>query len=379
MGQFKITTLAYLALCLPSLGGSKGSTQAQGLDTVYGDPFDLGAGGSVLTWATQESVLMNNPALLPHGKKAFRWLGYKINLAPGLDSINVARSYASSNGQSEESSAGTDQEIQETLERFETPVHLGTSGAVSLIVNNGGFAGFFNVAPDIRYWPQGDVSHGSGIPNVVLRSETYAGGYVAGSTLLNQYFSFGASCKYLLINRQIRSIELTDPQAISELGSIYSEFSGTNLSPSTLGMDLSSLIFLQGEHVDYRLAITTTNLGGLKLASQESIPQMVHAGVGLTFHSQQDALHLSIDYRDVLNASPSEPSYKRFHLGSRFLLRGLLGVSSGIYHGAPSYGLEIDLILMRLAVAYYTREYYANPGIDSRPIVVLSYSQGLAI
>lgn len=58
------------------------------------------------------------------------------------------------------------------------------------------------------------------------------------------------------------------------------------------------------------------------------------------------------------------------------MLRTYIGLAAGVYHGYPSAGIELDLLLMRLGVSTYTREFGDHPGVDPRRIVMGSISTG---
>ena len=342
----------------------------------YQDPFDTGAGGSVLTWATQESMLMNNPALLPYGGKFLRWLGTKFNLMPGADSVNLAQSLAANQGSDDSSDSQSLTEGLDTL--FNSPIHLGFSSATSLITSGGGFSIFASGEPDIRAWKRGDPERGSGTPSILVRSETYGGAYgsLAGRSLW-QWLSWGVSAKYLMGNEVEERIEITDQDQLQSIQSNPQEVSDLTSFSSGTGLDGGLLVFAQGQHLDFKAAATITNLGGLSLTGGKGIryPQMMNAGLGLTLHSNVDAIHFSVDYRDIQN-SLEQPLYKHLYTGVRVTLRTYLGISAGLYHGSPSYGAEIDLILFRLAGAVYTREYADTPGLDARKIYIASLSIG---
>lgn len=349
--------------------------QAKTIQPLYEDPFDIGAGGTVLTWATQESMLINNPALLPHGGTFLRWIGAKFNLAPGLDSLVFAQDLLNSGGpETEQNNSDNPLSI---LSNFSTPVHFGASAALSLITNNGGFAVFASAEPDIKFWERGDPELGTGVPNVVIRSELYGGANLATAAKTWKWLSLGASFKALQISETLSNVELTDQQGIQQLQSTFSNVDAGGLDTGA-GVDGGGLLFFQGQLVDFRLAVTASNIGNVQLNSGRILPQMVHAGFGLTFHTSLDAIHFSAELRDITRAYPEEPDYKRLHLGTRILVRTYVGLAAGLYHGSPSYGLELDLFFFRLAATYYTREYSTSPGVDPRKIILISYRQGVS-
>lgn len=347
----------------------------------YQDPFDTGAGGSVMTWSTQESMLMNNPALLPYGGKFFRWMGMKINLMPGKDSVDLTQElgkrYAS--GGSTETTTNTAGSFDETLNTLIAhPIHLGASSATSFITSKGGVCAFFSAEPDIRAWKHGDPEKGSGTPSVVVHNEIYGGLYASlAEKSFMDWLSFGISAKYLMANESVTRIDVLDREQIDEIQNNPQKLSDLTSFSSGTGLDGSFLIFLQSSHVDLRLSGAVANAGGLSLSGGSGItyPQMFHGGVGLTLHTEGDALHFSADYRDISDTL-GEPLYRHLYTGMRLTLRTYLGLSAGLYHGNPSYGAELDLLLFRLAASVYTREYGQSPGTDPRKIYILSTSFG---
>jgi hypothetical protein len=83
---------------------------------------------------------------------------------------------------------------------------------------------------------------------------------------------------------------------------------------------------------------------------------------------------LALDYRDI-GAAHKEKIFKRIRAGSKIMLRRYIGFGAGIHDGWPAYAAEVDLILMRLTAAFYTKEMGDSPGVDPRPI----YSAGIAL
>ncbi|MFK7873556.1 MAG: hypothetical protein AB8C84_10420 [Oligoflexales bacterium] len=342
------------------------------VEPVLEDPFDIGGGGSSLTRGTQEGMLISNPATLPYGGVFYRWTGVKTSVFAGADSVETARSQLQGDNAEEEVSQ------EDILKLVDQPLHIGVSQTVSFILNNGGFTVFLNTHPDLRAWPKGDPYLGIGGPTVVARNEIYAGGVASiASQSYWRWLSFGVNFKYLLINDSLTVVDMTDREAVANLQEQSGAVDQSILNTGT-GMDFASLIFKQGQNIDFRLAAVMENLGGLALIGTGAPlekKQMLHTGASVTLHNEADAIHLSVDYRDVLNAY-GEPVFKRIYAGTKILLRQYVGISSGVYHGSPSYGAEIDFILFRLSAATYRREYGATPGVDQRRVYVISLTTG---
>lgn len=341
---------------------------ASSVDAFYMDPFDIAAGGTSLTHATQEGILANNPAQLPYGSKNLRWIGNKTTLSIGQDTLGIATSLRKMNPSS----------LENTV--LKHPVHFGVSESLAFLTRYAGIAAIASTAPDMRFWQYGDPTTGAGTPDIVLQNQSYGGlyGSLASKTLW-KVLSVGATAKYFLIDQKRVAVDLTDQKALTHK---IKEF--TAISPKKInrgfGIDLSSLFFLQGAHVDWRLGLSVQNLGGMKTTGEKvlKLPETFNAGTALTFHTQSSALHFLADFRDLTNAMHEE-NYSRIYLGAKLLLFTYVGVAAGIYEGRPTYGAEVDLLIFRLALSSFTHEYGDRPGVDSRPIYMLSLSTGVSI
>lgn len=339
------------------------------------DPFDYAAGGAVVTRATQNGILASNPALLPYGAKHLRWLGFRTSLYPGVDSIALIRDLQSGLGGGESTEEGGS-EVQDFLDTaFDSPLHFGLSETLSIITNNMGVGVFASTEPDIRAWRKGDPEFGAGTPSLVVRSETYSGALLSFARRTFPWLSVGVTAKYLIVDEKRAAIEVTDKAAIAEA---KDKLVSQGFAKSRgYGVDAGTLAFFQGNYVDLRLGATAMNVGGVRLSGDDApeLKQYYNAGLGLTFHGTTSAIHFAADLRDVTNVYEEE-SFKRFYLGARMMLVKILGLAIGVYHGHPSYGVELDLFLFKLSASVYTREYGAHPGVDTRQIYILSLAFG---
>jgi hypothetical protein len=151
---------------------------------------------------------------------------------------------------------------------------------------------------------------------------------------LTNALSFGVTAKYLYAGEPDLAIELTDTESLqalqtpSGLRSLISPNSG-------YGYDAGLLLFKQGRSSDFRLALKVDDVGGTKLAgdgSLKSLKQTLSYGVAYTLHTGTDAIHCSLDYRDVQGAY-GEEIFKRVRLGTKLLFtQGSWGPSRGLIH-----------------------------------------------
>jgi hypothetical protein len=346
----------------------------KGSAPIYEDPFDIAAGGASLTRASQAGMMFSNPALIPYGPGFHRWAGNETTFMIGKDSVEFAQSLrgGSSSSDSTGESSGTTEFIDKVMK---SPIHAGVLNNFAYINRFFGFSTFNRGEFDISAKKFGDT----GLPALRFRAESYQGvGLSVASFAPTQFLSLGVTGKYLYAGEPDLAIELTDQEAIQNLQSSSGLKSLVGMNTG-IGYDAGMLLFAQGMSVDYRLALKVDDFGGTKMtgdASLKELKQMYSAGLGLTLHNSIDAIHLSVDYRDIQNAYQEE-KFKRIRVGSKYLLRRHLGVALGYYDGWPSYGLELDAWLIRLSASYYTREFGSKPGIDPRPIYALGFTMGM--
>jgi len=333
---------------------------------VWQDDFDLSAGGASLSLATQEGMLFANPAQLPIGGKLFRWLGLKSSFFIGEQSVALFQSFRQ---KTEEEESNMSSKI------FEKSIHFGTSYSFSFITNNLGIVSFFKLAPE-AYTSRYGIA---GMPQLKLSGELYGGVVVGGGFRLPKipWLSLGVGLKYLIVS---------EPEIIADISSLESlkniqdpEALQKHFHPGQgLGLDLGMLFFFPGSSIDYRLSIKLDNLGGTYFRNADypsSFKQTFHIGTGVTFHQNSSAIHLALDYRDITNAYKEE-WFKKLYMGVKTMIQTYLGVGLGLYQGYLSYGVEIDLIFLRLAAVHYTEETGEHPGVKPRSIYQITLATG---
>ncbi len=365
-------------------GGTSPAFARKTNQAVYEDPFDIAAGGASLTKASKEGIVFSNPALLPQGGKFHRWAGSTFTLLANKESIDTAREIFNNARSKNDNSDQTEEEKQAAQDEqnaafvdkvFTDPVRVGWGAAISWLTNNFGLGVISRFEPDIRAKQFGTT----GLPEVRFRAESYHG--VALGTAVRtpiRWLLLGVTAKYLYVAEPDVSAEVTDSEAIAQFRDPAFIQNLTSHNKGT-GFDVGSLLFFQGKNVDLSIAGKADDVGNTKLEGPSDTPtelkQVVSAGVGLTLHTSADAIHFAADYRDIMN-SYEEDLFKKVYLGTKITLRTYVGLAAGYYNGNPSYGAEIDLILLRIAGTYYTRELGDHPGVDPRHIYMVSMALG---
>lgn len=356
------------SFCLLLLVGI--STEAYARKTnqaVYEEPFDLAAGGASLTRASREGVMFANPAIMPHGEQFFRWLGVQTSVVAARESVAFAQSMAGGG----QGNAGADEIIDQVLVD-KTPIHFGTTTALSFITNNFGIGAFARLEPDI-YGEQYGVG---GTPAIHVSAEAYSGGVGSFAFKPLSWLSLGVTAKYLYVAEPDIELSLTDQSAIQNLTNNPQSLQEAASFGSGIGTDAGLLVFLQGHTVDWRFALKVDDIGDTQFSgTQAPFLQTIHTGAAVTFHGSQNALHLSLDYRDVLNAY-EEKTFKKVYAGAKLMLFERLGLAAGLYQGIPTVGARIEALFLKFGLTAYGREMGETVGERQRNLYVAHFSVG---
>ncbi len=334
-------------------------------ELLYTEPFDLAAGGTSLTRASQEGIVFANPALLPLGGAWLRWVGFQAGFMLDRD---LAQSAQSGNiGDA----AGTG-ESSFVDELFAKSLHFGQTATLSFLNKNVAISAFERVELDVEGQRFGD----GGLPSVNFAVEAYGGILTSSAFRPARWISLGVTAKQLYVSEPVIQVPITDQNKIRELTENTSKLQDEISLNQGTGADLGALFLLQGFNLDLSLGLKVEDLGGTKFTgSQPDFPQTFNAGFGLALHGTKEVLHLSLDYRDIGNAY-DEKTFKKVYIGARLMLRNMLGVACGLYQGIPTAGIRVDLLLFKLGVTAYGRELGSFPGDKQRNMVMIYTSLG---
>ena len=331
---------------------------------ILQDPFDTAAGGASLTRAARQSVILANPALMPYGAKFHRWIGTQFGVLANKDSIEFLQSMVnggSNDAEGEEEAGDTATALIDKV--FDTPIHAGFFNITSYIINNFGLALFGSSVIDIQAREFGDT----GMPEVRFGMDLYVGGAGGFAVQTFKWLSLGLTAKYLMVAEPSIGVSLVDQEQIASLSdpSALQELASYGRG---MGYDAGALVFLQGSAVDFRFALKVEDVGNTSFTgTQAPFLQTINAGTSLTLHSNKDALHLAVDFRDM-QAAYDEHWFKRVYAGARLVMRQYIGLAYGLYQGWPSYGVRLDLLVMKLGATVHTKELGSYPGENPRSI-----------
>ena len=333
-------------------------------ELVYTEPFDLAAGGTTLTRASQEGIVFANPALLPLGAATIRWVG--------LETAFIVDREMAQNGSSNIKAAADTSDPNFVDGLFARSLHFGQSASLSFLNANFAISVFDRVEVDV----EGSRYDNGGLPQLNLGVEAYAG--VMGTTAVKpfRWLSLGMTGKYLYMGDPIIEIPVTDEARIKALTADTSALRDEIKYGKGLGADLGMLLFWQTNYVDLSLGVKIEDVSGTKLSNgQETLPQTTNAGLGLAFHGSTSVLHLSLDYRDIYDAY-DEKKFKKIYLGARLMLAQVVGVAVGLYQGIPTFGVRFDALFFKFGATAYGRELGSYPGDKQRNMVTIYTSIG---
>ena len=236
---------------------------------------------------------METPALLGLGTSWIRWAGFQtsIKLTGNRTEIENARAKLSeSNPSSESEGAGSELDSLSAID-------FGFGGEVNVaFMNRYGGGGIF---ADANAYADYSEFGNTGIPGARAVVDQLGGGALSGSYSPLRWLHLGATQKLLYGSaKEFVLTPLNANKVSAEAADISSLGSGT-------GTDLATLIYLKDYDIDYSLALTIQNVVPL-IFSDNAYPtfsRTINAGAGLTFHTEVNALHLSLELNDLQSAS----------------------------------------------------------------------------
>lgn len=334
-------------------------------DPIYLEPFDRGAGGTVLTRASREGVLLGNPALLGLGSAWLRWVGMQttIKLAADKDKVQtVIDAINSGTGSDTNSESAIDTNLLSNVD-----LGPGAELSVSFLNKHAGGALIGDAGLYAKYDEFGDT----GIPGARLVVDAVGGMAASAAFSPVRWLHLGATQKYLYgIEKNVVLTPVNGNEGLAEAQDISGLGEGQ-------GTDIGMLLFFQDFTIDYLIGLTVKNLTPVKFSNEAypTLPQTKNLGLGLTFHSGSNAVHFSAELHDI-ESKTGESLSRRLRFGSRLTLWQRLGLAVGIYNDKPSYGLKLDLLFLKIGLSFYSRIVGFGNNSFSRDEGTITFSVG---
>lgn len=330
---------------------------------LYENPFDLCAGGASLTRATQEGLFFSNPSLPALGSGFLRWIYGRTAIHFGADAIDLARTVY------EKKKAGTlkvDSSLVESV--LKTPIHVGNDVTLGFLTAFGGLGFFQTLRTDIEGRQFGSV----GLPEIRTRAEAAAGVTALAAVPLGDRFAVGVSLKPAYAAETFENIALSDFSGSGAKQLLTDIKKNTQYGLGFSGSAGATAQF-RSENFDLRLAATVDDVGQTKFSNPKVSPwkQTVNVGLGLIPHTRSNALHCAFDLRDIRGAY-AEHWTRRSRAGCKALFFSRIGLGAGYYQGWPSYGVVLNLTIMRLEAGSYTREFGSEAGTRGRRVYFMA-------
>lgn len=325
---------------------------------LYQNGFDLASGGASLTRATQEGVIFANPSLIPIGDGIWRSFYGKNTFAVSEGSLNIVKSVL-------ESSSANNIASNILQNIFDKPAYLNNATALGLLTSYVGIGGLSS----FNFSMYGEKFGSIGLPELSVKSNSYAGVVLSAGTTLSDYLSIGISPKYIYNTQIDTTLSVGD---LSNLNQGLNKLKNSLTQGSGIATDFGATLQVRSKHFDVRVAGVVTDFGNTTFSgSNPPWLQTYHAGIGLTLHDNSNALHCAADYRDLTNVY-NEPLSKKMYMGCKLIITKWIAFGYGLLQGWPSYGMVLNLFVARIEAGTYTTDLGASPGLSPRTIYFLT-------
>ncbi len=324
-------------------------------EAIYQNPFDTAAGGASLTRATQDGALYANPSLSALGRGFFRWFFARTAFHLGKDLADFGISSYKTGFKGADLASIVSKAIK-------TPVFGGLDFTLGSLTRFGGVGVYSSTRFDLVAREFGSV----GMPEFRIRGLGYVGLATSGAVDLSDHFSLGMAYRYQATGEVNKSLSLVDVAASP--GTAVAALQQSLEYGFGHAVDLGATVQTRSRNVDFRVAGTINDVGNTKFSGKVTPwKQTMSAGVGVTFHNRNSAMHCAVDRRD-LTAVYGEHWTRRTYAGCKLLVDQRVGVAAGLYQGWPSYGFVLSALFIRLEGGVYTKEMGAQVGTDPRKV-----------
>jgi hypothetical protein len=350
-----------VSFIVPFSGRAEDNSSLKKAAPIYQNPFDLASGGASLTRATQEGVMFSNPSLPAFGEGFFRWIFYRSTLSVSDGTIAVGKDIIQASN-----NPGSNSFITNVAEdAFKKPIFAELDNAVGIITSNFGIAGFASNKLDISGKEFGTI----GTPVLGVKNNAYAGVASTFSTTLSDYLAIGIGPKYIYnseVNTNLSVSDVTNPsQAIDKVTNSLKKGNG-------IATDIGFTLQNRTKNFDLRLAGVIADVGNTTFTG--GVPpwlQTYNVGAGFTIHDYTNALHCSLDFRDITDVY-NEDLPKKIYMGCKVLITRYIGFGFGYLQGWPSYGVILNLFLFRIEAGTYTKDGAVQSGLVAQKIYFAS-------
>lgn len=326
---------------------------------IYRSAYFLGRGDTGIAEADAEEAIFYNPAGLAKGKGIYKQI---VFAAPMIEASKDTRDVAKQIELQES-------DPTETLRKHEgIPQHVGANTFTGIILRRAAIGLFAHTSNTAMLYK--DHKRGA-LESIYAESVTDTGAIFSLAHNFSKNFFVGLTAKYLKRNRAFFAANATESD---KLTSFRSSDQISMLGTGT-GADIGFLYKTTGRNI-FSFGLTVQDLGNTTFIPDEKtdvskkdrplkdLKQTINIGVAYEPGTKYSKFRLLADLRDIANTNDHNP-YKRLHLGTELTMRNVIGFTTGLNQGYPSFGLYFDFVFLRLDLGTYGEEVGSMPG--SRP------------
>lgn len=317
---------------------------------LYRSAYFLGRGDTGLATADEEEAIFYNPAGLALGKGIYK----KIILASPMLEVSKDTRDVIKQIQLQES------DPTETLRKHEGKAqHVGANTFTGIILRRaaiGVFAHSSNTAMLYKDHEKGALE------SLFAESIVDAGATFSLAQDFGKYFYLGTTAKFIKRNRAYFKANATEGDQLESLDSQDK----ISMTGSGVGADVGMMFRSTGRTI-IAVGLVVQDIGNTTLIPDQStdlpkserplkdIRQTVNIGLAMEPGTKYSKFRILADFRDATDAYKMSV-FKRIHLGAELTLRNVVGFTTGLNQGYPTFGAYVDLRLFRFDAGVYGEE-----------------------
>ncbi len=320
-------------------------------NTMYRSPYFLGRGDTGISTADNHEAIFYNPAGLAQGKGLYK---ETVLASPSLQVSTKTKDLVRQVIVEEDNDPET---LRSYLGRN---LHFGFNNftgvvfrraAVGLLVSSDTNIMLAKSAADRGL----ETLHADTVAN---RAAVFS----IADAFFNQKLMIGTTAKYIMRNEAVLDVSALDSSNISD------QLSSNNVEVSRNGFGLDLGLMYDMDKSPWRFGLHVENLGTTKLSAAEAgvtgkrLPQIINIGSAYEMGTKMSVLMIQTDFRDV-NGSLEKDTFKRLHVGTELQFAKVFGLLGGLNQGYPSFGLFLNLYVMRFDIGTYTEEVGSAAGV----------------
>lgn len=323
---------------------------------IYQNTFDLAAGGASLTRATMDGMIASNPSLPALGPGFLRWIFFRTGFEGAAAPVSLIQDSIRKRTFDAESLAAL------TNAHFNFGQSLAGGFVTSLL---SGMV-FSKANFDIQGKPSELLPD---IPQFDGFAAAHTGVYATASKSVGDWLALGANTKFIYAAQADMSVT---PQELVQKTDLMGKAQEALKRGQALGVDLGVTFQKRTPVFDLRVATTIDDVGQSKFTGDlEPWKQIVSVGAAFTLHTQNQALHCAYDVRDAGNEYGA-PLALRTYTGCRFVFPKFFALAAGYGQQQISYGLLLNLLIMRFEAGSYGKTFGTAQGYKSRRFYYLA-------